>query len=764
MPKESVMDATSSFATSNGAGNADAKAEPGRILLIELTNLLSLFFTHTRNAKGARATAVLFDQLVGRLNILNKIPGHESGLILRRIGHGTAGIDEKPDYFFMFGNFAFRGSEATPTNGQHARSSHHLTIALEQALDSFNDLGIYSFFLQLPGVSPEKKDQLRFALNILSRFRLAVGNSASITFRYFGRAVTVPLIRDSNGIPDPNLTMVAGLNGLSAVNMREIIKQAVAFCKLAPPPEDEGCTSEDYNKIFSVRSLRSQLIQPLVEINNLPWMKADDIALSKVQIKPIEGTAENPAASIAEEEMAPSAESSPSSELPIELTHAVLNLDSDTSKNDLDDVDHFFDFDFDDLSPELFGKHITMVTRLIYEFVSKDDLDSVERLLNIVRERFEKVPENAICQLEVQRQSVKIGIQGRRFIVGMVHPRLLGLISFKKEQIRIQQKIDTIGTFNAALFESDNDAIERSFEISKSDAGIIKGLLRSCFSAQGKFNKKSFVSIIGELSRYGCIPFEILWCITRQALIADERMALINSIPLLLEKLKNLESALRFLLVDIYRHPMQIDLSDRNALALAILLLRTLNKERDIDINCTPEEVLSVRKSLNTDVISVAAGYLDINPSQIRNKFRTLRSALKSSVSAGLSDASTDALEFNFLLAMEREGLIFMALVGGDTARSVIRDALSYYGNPASEIFQQQVSAPLLSDLMGHLRIVLRCITRQGQLQDLENLKMIERSAVRLMALHTDPGYTQKVRQTLKCVEPAIRAIQVRPQ
>lgn len=764
------MDAISSSTTSSGAGSAikPAFGEPGRILLIELINLLSLFFIHSCNAKGARATAVLFDQIVQRLNILDKMTGHESGIIIRRISYSASVFEGKPDYFLSFGQMAFRGSEAIVLNGPKGKSSHVLGLALEQALACFNDLGIYSFFLQLPGASSTRVDQLRLALNILARFRSSVGHNASITFRYFGRAMAIPLIRDSEGIPDPNLTLVAGLNGLSAVNMREIVKQAVAFCSLAPPQDDIECMSQNYNKIFKVRSLRSQLVQPLVEMNNLPWMRADE---GPIQVK---DEIHDDSLEVSSQATEPASDGvkkvTVERHIPFDLAvtpdfdlmAADLNSYMETSDQEVAGaMDSLFDFDFDQLTPEEFGNHVKMVSQLLNRLSSDHTTPSLARLLNFLRDRFEQFPEEILSHMAVQRQGLRVELQGRKFIVGMVHPQLLNLVSFVKERIELQHKIDAVCDFGHHLLQPNNNDLVRRFSISEEDAKNIKSLLAKCFNDKGRFLRSHFTANIDKLSQHGNMLFEILWCILRQTTVTQDRLALINTIPLLIERLGDAENALTFLLSDLFQDSKKVELSDRNAFALATLMLRTHNKERNIDIDSTPEEVLAVRKSLNKKLIRSTADRLATNAMRVRSKFHTIREILAQNATIHPTDDKISLLSFKFLLALEREGLIFMALVGTPTAHVVISDALAYYGDPSAQIYHKQLSSQNLLDLMGHLRIVLKCIARLGEPEDLEKLKVLERAVPRLMALNTDPTYTQAVRQTLKWAEPAIRAIQV---
>ncbi|MBT8341465.1 MAG: hypothetical protein HKP58_09100 [Desulfatitalea sp.] len=757
-------------------GMLSEPVDPCRILLIELINLFGLFMKHARNVKGARANTVLFDQMVRLMDVLDNRHGHDGGMIMRRIGPAAAMRQEKPDYFIIFGDQAFRGSEAF-THGNHLRhGAHHLAVAMDQAFACFHAHGIHALYIQLPGNQPEKIDQFRLALNIAARFRQAVENNASITFRHLGRNLSVPLVRDSDGKPNPNLTLVAGLNGISAVNMRELVKQAVAFCRLSPQTDEQDCSSDNYNKIFNVRSLRSQLIQPLLEINNLPWMHnvhlpvdpslpgpTADIDLQVDVYTPITGKAE--AETGIGDELTPLGHHDDPTGKHIELAVDIDRYLAPPDKTLLDSITGIFDFDFAILTAEALGAHIGLVTRLLNSIVAQaSDTELVDRLLIFVQARLQAFPCQVLRQIHVRRQGLKLEIGGRKMIIGLVHPRLIDLIKLVKERAALQEKIDTFKKHPGPLFDSGFSDMGERFELSGPQGEKTLALLRACFDDLGRFNRSYFAQRIEALRAHASTVFEVLWCVLRHAVPTEERLAILHSLPMLVEKMNDVKPALRFLLSDLLQHPDQIAASDRNAFFLATLMLRTHNRERMSDHHLTSEDVLAVRKNLNHEVVDYVAGRLDKDRDRLQTKFSAIRTALHGTgVDTKASDGA-ERLTFSALLAMERECLIFLSLVGGKTSHAVLHAALEYYGDPHADVYHDDRFGGYLAALMDQLRIVLRGVARSGQAKDLDLLKKLEQSASSMMSIDADPAYTQKAQQTLQWVAPAIRAIQVRWQ
>lgn len=761
--------------TSAAANNPDPSQKPNNgdswcILLIELINQLGILFTHARRAKDVQATAVLFEQVMRLLDVIDKMPGHDGRLTIRRIAPSSPGAHDKPDYYFSFGNQAFRGNDLIGRSGHAPRGSSHLATALDQTFACFNDLGIFSLSLQLPGKTSERIDQLRLALNIVARFRQAVENNASISFRSFGRALRIPLVRDRGGKPDANLMLVAGLNGLSAVNMRELIKQAEAFYDLSTPDPAAGREVDDYNQIFKVRSLRSQLIKPLVEMNNLPWMQSEDIpdhsATAGIASSMEEDIFSKPGTADAVCRVQPALPPTDYDLSPAYLSDYLLagHL-AGTDHQVQEAVTALFEWDFASSDMEGLAKTMGMLTRLLHALEKHtEDPAPMERLLLFLHDRMGRIPDETVAHLSVQRRGLRIETQGRTLLVGMVHPHLLDVITLAKERIAVQRKIAAFREQAFAIDSTNAQFLAEHFHLSDPAAAEVLQMLRQCLASDGEVDRVRFAGQMDGFAQHEESIFEIVWCLLRQAPQTHVRTALLNSLPLLGERLEDPKSALAFLLADLFQAFHEVVPSDGNAFAMATLMLRTSHKERRVDIDRTPEDVLAVKKSLAARLVKFAAWRMDIDPLHVLSKFKKIREALCSGMQDPTAKLSKSDLDFRSLLAVEREGLIFVSLAGGQTAHMVLRSALDYYGDPSAEIYQGRLHPPYLIDLMAHLRIVLRGMTRLGQPRDLDTLKAMEQRASQLMALDTDPAYARRVQQMLQWVAPAMRAIQVQPE
>lgn len=723
-----------------------------RFLLIELINKLGLFFTHASQSKGVQATALLFDQVVRLLDMIEKMPGHDDCLIIRRIIPPTADALAKPDFFILFGNQAFRGGEfGGRRTGGLSGGFHHMFAALEQTFACFNTLGISALFLQLPGRSPEKIDQLRLSLNIVARFRKAVENNSSITFRYLKGTRTIPLARDGNGKPDPNLTLVAGLNGLSAVNMRELVKQAEAFCTLTTPETAPCRSSDSYNQIFNARSLRSQLIRPMVEINNLPWMQSQDAALSEAPTgEPAPSGVISLDEAISSDDMA--------GELRLFLAGYLENNDFKA----LEILNALFECDFNALDAQATAKTMNAITRLMQALEKHaKEAGPIDRLLFYLHDRLGQISEEVLSHLSVRRQGLKVEIRGKTLLVGMIHPRLIDIINLVKERLAVQYKITALNEHTLSLDAADTQFWITRFGMSARGAAHFQRMLARDLAAGKTIDQSQFNSHLDDLDQDAGRVFQILWCLLRQSAATLSRPAMQEALVLLGERLKQDNEALGFLLCDLFQRVDPVEPVDRNAFALATFMLRTHRKERSVDLERTPEDVLAIKKSLHAGLQQYAAWRMDIDPFRVLSKFRTIRNMLGRCVRESAGQTAPGDPVFRPLLSLEREGLIFASLSGGKTARLVVRGALDYYGDPGADIYVGHPHASYLIDLMGHLRVVLRGMARLGQARDLDTLKAMEQEAHRLMSLDTDPTFARRAKQMLQWIAPAIRTIQV---
>ncbi|UCD78880.1 MAG: hypothetical protein JSW26_26345, partial [Desulfobacterales bacterium] len=197
------------------------------------------------------------------------------------------------------------------------------------------------------------------------------------------------------------------------------------------------------------------------------------------------------------------------------------------------------------------------------------------------------------------------------------------------------------------------------------------------------------------------------------------------------------------------------------AVMLANQFLRTYNKEINMDIEITPEEVLLVKIGLDQKAAGYAAWRVDGEQKKFLEKIVLIRRRLVEAMASSAIDE--ERLPIRFLLALEREVHIFLALAGGDTAAMVLRSALKVYGNPESQVYHMQESAGHMTSLIQHLAALIRGFGRIGKTQDLALLDEIKEYKQGFLDLGNDPRHEVLIRRILGWIDMAKNEIGSRP-
>ena len=348
-------------------------------------------------------------------------------------------------------------------------------------------------------------------------------------------------------------------------------------------------------------------------------------------------------------------------------------------------------------------------------------LDAVIRNL---QERISQVPGEVFNDLSIQKEQIRVKPPNQPEFIKKVHSSLLKFVWLFKERAETQEKIKIIAERGLDFGLYNNVELAARYDIPEEDARGIIELLKTCFNEDGHFLRNVFESKIDQFIKYEKKVFEILWNFLKETLHRADRIAFLNCLQLIIDKSQQPKRALKFLLSDVCRDTAVIYHSDRNAFMLVNLLLRTYNQELDIDIELTPEEVLQVKNGMNKDLVKYVQWRVDFDHQRFFNKVGTVHQRLVEALKFGSS--TIHSMPVHFLLSLEREIYIFLSLVGGKTARNVIRSAIMVYGNPQFGIYHLAESERHLTALLQQFKIVLRGLGRVGQARDFRILNDIQ--------------------------------------
>jgi len=252
-----------------------ARFDPWRILLLELVYEISACFLHHEFFKEGLSTKDHIDRVVEKIERLSEMPDHDGQLFIKYRGLHSSDINPiELDYLISFGGLIIN-LESVLVLARHHQDTHaYLHEHLIEAWSAFQTNNITTLFIKVAKSGQEEKGLLEPCTKILSQFYPALYESRPIVLTSGEKEIHVPLVYDQNDNPDPNLTMVAGLNRLGKASMQKLVQKIADLIEkesIHIPVDD---ITSVYNALFSTDELKGRLVKPLMEVNNVKWLHA----------------------------------------------------------------------------------------------------------------------------------------------------------------------------------------------------------------------------------------------------------------------------------------------------------------------------------------------------------------------------------------------------------------------------------------------------------------------------------------------------------
>ena len=196
-----------------------------RILICDIAHRIAGYLKPAGQDSSPREQDQLFTQLSETLSKLSQLPHHAGRILIRYRGLSSdREIPEKKDYEILFGNMAVDLELVPPMIKRNGQLFAHLMENLLDAFGTLSENGINNLSLNLPLGDGDSKAQLKKSLLILSAFYRAQDRSGDLAVEAEA-PTSVPVAVDENGAADPNLTLVGGLNRLSAGTMKNLVSK-----------------------------------------------------------------------------------------------------------------------------------------------------------------------------------------------------------------------------------------------------------------------------------------------------------------------------------------------------------------------------------------------------------------------------------------------------------------------------------------------------------------------------------------------------------
>jgi hypothetical protein len=386
------------------------------------------------------------------------------------------------------------------------------------------------------------------------------------------------------------------------------------------------------------------------------------------------------------------------------------------------------------------------------------------QLMDAVMQRLQsgmdKLPAELLNDIVVDGHEVKVWESGQERVVGKVDQRLAQTIDTAKDRAAARRKLQASSGDDPIYLSVDAAALGAYFELAAEEMEAILKLFRGCFDSRGGFQKTLFEKRVPEFARYHKKIFQVLWEFLKDMPRRGDRLPFLNSLQFMIKELRQPLQAVRILLADFVGDPVQVSYPDRNAIMLSTQFLRTYNKEINIDIELTPEEILRIQTGLDSKVVNYATWKINSDHKRVLTKVVSIRKRLNAALDPTL--AAMAPMPARFLLALEREVHIFLALVGGNTAATLLQSSLKVFGNPEAPFYTTEEGRQHLYALLQYLSVLVRGIGRVGSESDLLLLGQVKQREKDFLKLSADPRHASLVRRVFSWADPAKKEIESR--
>ncbi len=666
-------------------------------------------------------------QLAETLTKLAQLPQHRGRILVRYRGlSGDGDIPEKQDYEILFSNMLVDLDLVSAMIKRHGHLLSHLMDQLLAAFTIFSACGINNLCLNLPDGTPDFFDRLYRSLHTLCRFYDAKAPSPTLVLGP-GKADVVPVVVDEMGIVNPNLTLLAGVNRLSAATMQKLVIKVNSWMQ-TKEASAEGCRfTSVYNAIFGLPKISAQLIPPPMEINNMDWLMREESENYFTQEK----------AKVAR--IIASVEDSPE-----RVAKVIKSVYGD---------------DYPKINSRHLEERLGLSSHLLSAIDSKPKSEDARlEVLTNLQKRLDTVRDDVFDDLYGGRAE-DLKTAGGGVLKQALHRRVFKMISFFKGRSVTRRKMKSV-VRGAIHFEArDYEILAQDFGIRLEEARGVVASMEKCFDGKGRFVKSAFIDDLPNFARYEKKIFEFLWRHLKDVISAEDRNAFLNALQTLTARMNQPKRAFKILLADFLKDPQDIQFSDAKSIMLANLILHEYDKAL-ADIEITPEDILFDQRGLDPDVVRYAAWRLDRDQEAFFDKVRTIHKALCEALDLGLT--RRQHLAAKDLLSLEREVYIFFSMIDTLLGQSVLRSAVNEYGSPESDLYFLKESDRFMSHLIQNLRIAIRGLANIGTMESIPLLEAVKAREEVFQRLKKTKAHREQSRMISEWVDEAVKIIKFR--
>jgi hypothetical protein len=701
-----------------------------RILLIQMAHLVSRYLANNELAGCSGQEAAVFKKLSQVIQSLNGQSGHLGCAFIRYRGESPdPELPDKFDYEIMVGATVVDSLMAPRVAKRNNEIEENLPEMLLEAFRVFAESGVNNIYVALPDNLPRQLNSLQMCLKILSGFRMARETGSAFTIGIDNRQHRIVIINDENMYPDPNLTLIAGLNKIRPESMEKLVEKIDLMLRKQENRSRLRKYAGVYNAALELPKLQAQLKPPLVELNNVKWLIAeeqnDSVTLEKVLI-----------AQLAMESAATS---------PQKIAKIINSVYGD---------------DYSRIDKESLGERLGLSSDLLSAVERRGSQARIKKeVLGNLHERLDQVKDHVIDEVEVREDTEGLRKANKPVAPGVVDSQIYQMVDFFKKRSATRKKMVGMVHSTVEFSQQNYDVLAKDFSITPEQAKILVQILKKCFDEQGHFLKKNFMAAIDHFKKVEQKVFAFLWHYMKDAILPEDRVAFLNSLQTLTAQMQLPNQAFKVLLEDLCSEPDKLQFSDNKAVMLANLIVHRSDKSL-ADYEITPEDIVLNRHRLDPMVVEYAAWRIDKDRERFFEKIQTVHKKLAEVLTLGKTREKQ--IPATVVLNLERELYIFLSMVQCDTGKAILRSAVYEYGNPRSAVYHHKQSGDLISGILQNLRVALRGVGTVGSMQDIALLEGVKQYNEDFQRLKNDRMFRALAKKVTDWADEAIKIIKFR--
>lgn len=697
-----------------------------RILMVQATWLFSRYLADDRLSAADAQEAKLIEHLTQVLTRLKQMPGHLGCILIRYRGNPkNPETPDKFDYEVALGHTSVDTDIVPQIVRRKGAKWAKLPDQLIKAFSVLSDYGVNNLFVRLPEEASREIPDVQLCLKILSGFRQARHNGKPIVLKAQGAKIVVPLINDENLFPDPNLTLLAGLNRLSPDAMTSLVDKVDQWLRQQQVTSAVKRYAGVYNAALELPKIRARIRQPPIELNNIKWL----ISESEEEV-------------VSPEKM--------------DVAKLAMDIAGASPRQVAKMIHSIYGEDYAKINRILLGERLHLSSNLLEaaeKSAKKEDLS--KELLGNLQVRLDQVKDNVMDDIHVVEYTEDERRQGKQPSPEAVHSQIYRMVSFYQGRSATRKKMVGMVHHPIAFTERDYKILAKDFRISLEDAQALVRKIKSCFDADGRFKKSAFSDAVEHFRRYEQKIFHFLWHHLKDVVSPQDRAAFLNSLQALTTQMNQPKKAFKILMEDFCNEPDSIQFSDNKAIMLANLIVHRDKHMTDYDI--TPEDIVLNRRNIDDTMAQYAAWRIEKDQDAFSTKVQTIHKKMTEALQLG--QTVDQRIPAAILLNLERELYIFLSLVESDTSKTILTSAACEYGDPTAEIYHQKKSDNHLGALLQNLRVALRGIGSIGGMADIPMLERIKASEETFGRLKNDRKYRAQCRLITEWVDEAVKLI-----